>query len=134
MYGHLIEWKMSTEGVNECPEDSLVKIEGLEKRQVKPTVKALALKIEGIQKERQTKIKKLKGLMNTINDLMENIKAIQSHLENCQALFKDATQLHNTVMPVLPQEEQTKQHTWFTKVQSPHPLGLHNMRMHLPCI
>ena len=112
---------MSTAGVNECPEDSQVQNEGSEKRQITLTVKALALKIEGIQKERQAKIKKLKGLMSTTNDLMQNqneqnVKTIQSQLENCHALFKDATRLHNTVVPMLPPEEQEKQNTWFTKV------------------
>ena len=114
---------MSSEGLNECPIESLNANEDSEKRQVVLTAKAYAHKIEGIQKERQTKVNKLKSIVKLIKGLMQdkkeqNIQTIQSHLENCDALFKDANQLHNTVMPMLPQEEQDKQSAWFTSIHA----------------
>ena len=114
---------MSSEGLNECPIESLNANEDSEKRQVVLTAKAYAHKIEGIQKERQTKVNKLKSIVKLIKGLMQdkkeqNIQTIQSHLENCDALFKDANQLHNTVMPMLPQEEQDKQSAWFTSIRA----------------
>lgn len=118
----VIHEKMSSEGLNESPKENLNENEDSEKRQIKLTAKAYANKIEGIQKERQTKINKLKGIIKLIKGLMQdkseqNVETIQSQLKNCDALFKDATQLHTTVMPMLPPEEQDKQSVWFTNIR-----------------
>lgn len=106
---------------NVCPKDNLIANEQSERRRIKLTAKALACKIESIQKERQAKVNKLKGVVNLVKELMQNpnehnAQSIQSHLDNVYVLFDDATKLHDAVIPLLPQEEQEKQNAWFANI------------------
>ena len=55
-----------------------------------------------------------------IKDLMQkedNAVNVQSQLEILSALFKDAIRLHQSVISLLPEEEQEKQNVWFAIVQ-----------------
>ena len=91
-----------------------------QKRQPKPTAKALANKMEHLQKDRKAKVKKIEAIGKEIHVLMQssdNVETIQSHLHNVSALYDEASQLHDSVIPLLPPEEQEKQNAWFSKIQ-----------------
>ncbi|XP_034530056.1 uncharacterized protein LOC117805434 [Notolabrus celidotus] len=94
-----------------------------DKRQSKLTAKAFANKIESLQKERKVKVNQIKGVSKEIKGLMQNkdnATNIQSQLENLHVLFDDAGKLHDSVIPLLPQEEQEKQNVWFSSVHGHH--------------
>lgn len=91
-----------------------------EKRRTTLTPKAFEYKLERLQEERQAKVKKIKGVIKEIKDLMRsagNAEKIQSCLEIISSLFKEASHLHNVVIPMLPPEEQEKQNAWFDTVE-----------------
>ena len=93
---------------------------GEQKRQSKPTAKALAYKMDHLQRERKAKVNKIEAISKEIHVLMQssdNAETIQSHLYNVSALYDEASQLHDSVIPLLPPEEQEKQNKWFSKVQ-----------------
>lgn len=109
--------KMEPNELKLCPD---VNARDENKRQMKPTAKALANKIEGLQTKRQAKVHKVKGAIKVIKDLMQredNAVNVQSQLEILSALFKDAIRLHQSVISLLPEEEQEKQNVWFASVQ-----------------
>ncbi|XP_039548042.1 uncharacterized protein LOC120493481 [Pimephales promelas] len=90
-----------------------------QKRKIKMTAKALVNKIETLQKERRKNVHKIKGLIQTIKDLMQkddNAPQVQSHLEKMSQMVDETTVLHDSVIPMLPEEEQEKQKEWFVNV------------------
>ena len=90
------------------------------KRQSKSTGKALSNKIELLQKERKTKVNKIEGLVKAIYDLMQNTdiaKNVQFNLHNVSALYDEASYFHDSVIPLLPPEEQERQNIWFSNIQ-----------------
>lgn len=89
------------------------------KRTVQLTAKALANKIEQLQKERKRNVNVIKSSIPTIKELMqrnENISAVRSELESLVQVFDEAIKLHDSVIPLLPSDEQTKQKDWFSSV------------------
>lgn len=91
-----------------------------EKRKSKLTVKAYEYKLECLQEERQAKVRKIKGEIREIKELMqsvENAAKIRMCLENITSLFNEATQLHNVFISMLPQEEKEKQNAWLDSVE-----------------
>lgn len=93
---------------------------GEKKRRSKLTAKALENKIS-IQAERKAKVNKIKISVRMIKELMQtenNAPIIQSHLDGMSVLLEDASQLHNTVILMLPVDEQEKQNTWFLSVHT----------------
>lgn len=90
-----------------------------EKREIKLTVKALENKIERLQHERKNAVHKIKELIPQIKAHMkskENETEIPSQLDNLNALCKKATELHNELLLLLPDDEGKKQKEWFSGV------------------
>ncbi|KAM3592525.1 uncharacterized protein V6R79_020775 [Siganus canaliculatus] len=90
-----------------------------ERRAIKLTSKAMAFKIEALQRERQTNIRKLKGCIREIKVLMEkdeNAKAVQSKLDTLTPLYESAQASHFSVLPLLPNEVQDAQDDWFRRI------------------
>lgn len=95
------------------------------KRPTKLTVKALAGKIQRLQKERQASVNKIKGVIQSIKDLMqtdENVSVVRSQLGNIIKLSEDIILQHKAVIALLPEEEKEKQQEWFTSI-SKHTTG-----------
>ena len=91
-----------------------------QKRQPKLTAKALANKMEILQKERKAKVNLIEAIVKEVDELMQssdNAETIQTHLHNVPALYDEASQLHDAVIPFLPPEEQDKQNAWFSKIR-----------------
>uniref|UniRef100_A0AAZ1XPU5 CCHC-type domain-containing protein n=1 Tax=Oreochromis aureus TaxID=47969 RepID=A0AAZ1XPU5_OREAU len=91
------------------------------KRQLKPTAKALENQIERLQTERHTKVNKIKKVIKVIKELKQSedsVSTVQAQLENLSVLLNEATCLHETLLPLLPQEEQEKQTAWFISVRA----------------
>jgi len=87
-----------------------------EKRRIKLTPKALLEKLEALQKTRTTKVKKANNLMVIIKDFMLNReyeKEVQCSFGKFIRLCDEAREVHNSVMVLLPNDEQEKQQTWF---------------------
>lgn len=98
-----------------CPDVNV----GIEKRIIKLSVKALENQIQTFQTDRQAKVNKIKAAIKKIKELMQNednAPSVQSHLANLSVLLEDASQLHEAVIQLLPQEEQEKQNTWFSSI------------------
>lgn len=90
-----------------------------EKRKITLTEKALGNKIESIQKERKKKVDEIKTLITYIKELMKDEKNISLVKEKLEVLmqFSDLSNaLHESLMPLIPEEEQGKQNEWFSKV------------------
>ncbi len=90
-----------------------------EKREIKLTAKALKNKIERLQHERRSAVNKIKVLIPQIKAHMkskENVTEIPSQLNNLNALCKKATDLHNELRPLLPDDEDKKQNEWFSSI------------------
>lgn len=99
---------------------SNVEEEPNEKRQTKLTPKAFEHKVEKIQEERQTKVRKIKNAIREIKGLMQsagNAGKIRICLENISSLFTEARRLHGVVLPMLPPEEKEKQNSWFVSIE-----------------
>lgn len=91
----------------------------MEKREIKLTAKAMENKIERLQHERKIAVNKIKGLIPQIKAHMkskENATEISSHLNNLNALCKNAIDLHNELQPLLPEDEVKKQNDWFSSI------------------
>lgn len=90
-----------------------------QKREIKLSIKALANKIENLQKERKAMVNKTKGLTNIIKDLMQNddnVPQVRSQLETLVQMVENTKLLHESLVPILPKEEQEKQNEWFSNV------------------
>lgn len=90
------------------------------KRNVKLTAKALACKVENLQKERKTHVNKMKGLIPDIKELMkrkENVQEVKVQLQTLTQLLDTAVNLHQTIIPLLPEDEKTKQNDWFSSIE-----------------
>lgn len=88
----------------------------LGKRPVKLTVKALEEKILSHQKERNLRIKKLYKLRKEVEQLMlskENVSDVQIIYDTFLKLSVETTELHESLKPLLPKEEMSKQNQWF---------------------
>lgn len=95
----------------------------MERRTVKLTTKALAYKINTLQHERHTAVKKLKGLTREIKELMKrdaNAKDVQWNLERLIQLFECAKTAHESVIVLLPEEDQETQNDWFARINKYH--------------
>lgn len=89
------------------------------KRESKPTAKAVALKIETLQKDRKAKVNQMKHMILSMKDLMKcdsNASEVSSMLGSLKCLKNDASVLHNNVLPYLPLIEQENQNEWFYSV------------------
>ncbi len=89
------------------------------KREPKPTAKAVALKIETLQKDRKAKVNQMKHMILSMKDLLKydgNAPEVCSMLGSLKCLKDDASVLHKEVLPFLPPAEQDKQNEWFYSV------------------
>lgn len=89
------------------------------KRERKPTAKALVAEIEALQRDRKSKVNKVKNLIGSMKELMicdDNASQVCSMLKTIQLLMDDASVLHKRVLPLLPFEEQNKQNEWFDSI------------------
>lgn len=89
------------------------------KREPKLTAKALALKIEALQKDRKAKVNQMKSLILSMKGLMEcdeNASQLSPMVESLKCLKDDASVLHKEVLNFLPSDEQNKQNEWFDAV------------------
>lgn len=89
------------------------------KRERKLTAKAWELKVESLQKDRKSKVDKIKKVIASMKELMqndENSSKVCSLLETLKLLRDDVTLLHESVIPLLPAEEQKRQNEWYGSV------------------
>lgn len=87
-----------------------------EKRTIKLTQKALLDKLEKLQRNRKSKLKKASDLKGTIKDIMqdgENKRNVYSMLEKHNALCDEAEEAHNYLLELLPPDEKEKHEIWF---------------------
>lgn len=85
------------------------------------TAKALENKVEWLQRERKHDVNKIKALIPQIKTQMKskgNAHEIPPLLDNVVALRKNATKLHNELIPLLPDDEVEKQNEWFTSIMA----------------
>lgn len=90
-----------------------------EKRRVKPTAKAWAIKIEKLQHERKITVDKMKSLIPEIKSLMrtrENVVHVQSCFEKLNQLCESAIASHDVLIPLLMEDEQNRQNEWFYSI------------------
>lgn len=90
-----------------------------EKRKIILTEKAMMNKIESVQKDRERKVDEIKRLIPSLKELMKdekNVSLVKSQLGVVMQLFDEATALHESLMPLIPTDEQQKQRLWFSKV------------------
>lgn len=62
---------------------------------------------------------KIKNVIGSMKDLMqndENVFKVYSLLETLKLLRNDATLLHDSVIPLLPVEEQIKKNEWYGSI------------------
>lgn len=83
------------------------------KRERKLTVKAWELQTESLQRDRKSKVNKIKNVIASMKELMQND---ENSLETLKSLRDDVTLLHESVIPLLPAEEETKQNEWYSSV------------------
>lgn len=89
------------------------------KRKIIPTVKALVSKMEKLQKERQAKVNKIKGVIIALKELMENndnVSKVESQLDILMQMNEEAISLHGSLMDIIPEEEKDKQNEWFGSI------------------
>lgn len=90
------------------------------KREIKLTGKALALKIENLQKDRKTHVNKLKDLIPVIKEFMkrkENAPQVKVKLQTLNELYDSAVTFHHALIPLLPDDEKTTQNEWFSSIK-----------------
>lgn len=90
-----------------------------EKRKIILTEKAMMNKIESIQKERKRKVDEIKRLILSLKELMrdeKNVSLVKSQLDVLMQLSVDATALRESLILLIPTDEQQKQNEWFSKV------------------
>lgn len=89
------------------------------KREHKLTAKAWELKIESLQKDRKSKMNKIKNVIASMKELTQNDSnsfKVCSLLETLKLLRDDVTMLHESVIPLLPAVEQIKLNEWYGSV------------------
>lgn len=89
------------------------------RRERKLTAKAWELKIESLQRDRKSKVNKIKNVIASMKELMqndENSAKVYSLLETLKLLRDDSNVLHESVIPLLPAEEQIKQNEWYGSI------------------
>jgi hypothetical protein len=94
-------------------------MENTEKRTVKLTAKALACKMETLQKQRQSNVTKMKELSRETKGLMKNdekAKKVQFKLKELKQLCENANAAHESVIVLLPKEERITQNEWFRRI------------------
>lgn len=90
-----------------------------DKRQGVLTEKALANKIEKIQTQRKKHVTKMKSVIGSLKELMnddENESQVKLQLNELIHLFKNAIELHESLLPLMPTDEQDKQNVWFSSI------------------
>ena len=95
------------------------KMDDQQKREIKLTAKALSNKIEMVQKERKAKVNKMKEVSNAMRDLMQddgNATQVRSQLDDLTQMIHEFTMLHQSLIPLIPEEEHEKQNKWFKNV------------------
>lgn len=88
---------------------SAVGKQGTGKRTVVLTEKALANKIDSLQKDRKKDKDKIKVQISSLKELMKddkNASNVKSQMNNLSALLENASSLHQSLMPLIPPEEQ----------------------------
>ena len=88
------------------------KMENTEKRTVELIAKALACKMETLQKQCQSNVTKMKELSREIKGLMkndENAKKVQFKLNELKQLCENANAAHESVIVLLPKKEKVTQ-------------------------
>lgn len=88
-----------------------------QKRTVILTAKALAEKIESLQKLRKVKLNQAHKLIETIKRLMQDNKEYEPEIRNMYDNFKvlcsDVKEVHESLLCVLPDSEREKHDIWF---------------------
>ena len=62
---------------------------------------------------------KIKGVITALKDHMKNDTSalqVQAQLDFLMQMLEDAISLHESLMSLIPQEEQQKQNAWFTSI------------------
>ena len=93
--------------------------DGMEKRTVKLTSKALACKIEQLQKECQSNVQKIKGRTQEIKHLMkndENAKDVKLKLDKLIHQYENAKTAHESVIMLLSEDDLEIQNNWFQQI------------------
>ena len=91
----------------------------MEKRKRTLTEKALGNKIESIQKERKKKVDEITTLITYIKELMKdekNVSLVREQLDVLTQCSEISNTLHESLMPLIPEDEQERQNEWFSKV------------------
>lgn len=89
------------------------------RRERKLTAKAWEFKIESLQRDRKSKVNKIKNVIASMKEFMqndENSAKVYSLLETLKLLRDDCNVLHESVIPLLPAEEQIKQNEWYGSI------------------
>ena len=76
-----------------------------------------------LQKERKSMVHKIKGLIKTLKDLMqndENVSRVIRELESLSQLVGETTSIHQSVILLLPEEERENQNEWFAHILKSH--------------
>ncbi len=91
----------------------------MEKRKITLTTKALASKIELIQKQRKEEVNKLKSQLLSLKELMgddQNASQVKAQFDVLLQASEKATALHKSLMPLIPSDEQDRQDAWFVSI------------------
>lgn len=90
-----------------------------EKRKPILTEKALVNKIESIQKERKRKVDDIKRLIMSTKELMKdgkNVSLVKSQIDVIVQLSENATALHDSLLPLISNDEQKRPNEWFSRI------------------
>lgn len=91
------------------------------KQKIKLTAKALANKIESLQKERKAYVDKIKCLIPAMKELMkrkENVQEVRTQLKILTQYLDTAVNLHQTLILLLPEDEKVKQNESFLSAEN----------------
>lgn len=104
-------------------EASVDDVTGLEmdgsKRETKLTAKALANKIESLQREQKKDVNKIKGPipeMKSLTTRKENASQLQMLFKTLVQLCENASKRHDMLIPLLSEDEQEKHNEWFLSI------------------
>lgn len=89
------------------------------KREIKLTQKALLNKIERLQQDRKRVVNEIKGLIPKTKELMkhkESVLQVKQCLTTLNKLCGNAVREHEELLPLIPEEEITRQDEWFTSI------------------
>ena len=105
-------------GTNEMEMDDQMEEEE-SRRTVKLTAKALANKVEKLQKDRHSCVKQMKVLTNEMKEQMKNFdnaKDVQCTMGKLMNVYEDAKAAHDSLIALIPKEELENQIVWFSRV------------------